>query len=67
MEWLIKHLGGLILPLGQRIDKGIEKSFWYVGAEGGLMKVARAYMYVATPVLGLLFLFSMLGSLGGLV
>lgn len=67
MEWLIKHLGGAILPFGQKVDKGFEKSFTLLGTEGGLMKLATAYMYVATPVLGLLFFFGIVGSLGGLI
>ena len=62
MEWLDKNLGGLIIPLGEKTDSLLAHLFTILGPEGGLLKIAKGYLYIATPVLGLLFFLGIVGE-----
>ncbi len=55
-QWLENHLGGLVIPFGERFERFLERIMYFL-VNDFFRKAAVFYMVVFTPVLLLEFVF----------
>jgi len=56
MEWVEKHLGGLIVPFGQKFEAFLDRTM-FLAVNGIYLRAAIVYVAVFTPLLLLEFVF----------
>jgi hypothetical protein len=55
MDWLILHMGGLIMSFGKRFEKCVEAAMMPI-INGVFLRLARFYLFIFAPVVLIQFL-----------